>query len=437
MRLLKSSIKLLTFFICSTNFMAAELPTEHRWSDFELATLKTLWLGNLKLETDKSNRVANNSVAVELGHKLFFDTRLSRNGEIACVSCHQPDKYFTDGLDTAKGIKKLTRNAPTIVGSRQHTWFFHDGRADSLWSQALGPLENALEHGGNRSQYAHIIFNDAALRKTYELIFGVMPNISNNKRFPKNAGPVKDKSSNQAWKGMANADKKIITDIFVNIGKVIAAYESQLQPAASRFDNYVKAIIEQDTLQVQTQLSLSEVKGLRIFISKAKCTVCHSGPMFTDKGFHNISIPPRKIQIGKDKTVKELKHDWGRYKGAQQVLKSPFNCRGNYNDTLESSSASNCDELEYMVMDQHETQGAMKTPSLRNVAKTAPYMHGGQFKTLAEVIKHYDNPPPVKFRKSELFLNFDLDDNEVEQLEAFLKSLNSPIDAKAKWLTAP
>ena len=432
MKFLRAPILIL--FVYSSNLMATELPVEHRWSSFEAATLKSLWIGNLilKPKTDKTNRVANNPLAVELGHKLFFDTRFSRNGKISCASCHKPEKYFTDGLDTAKGIKMLARNAPTIVGSSQHTWFFHDGRADNLWSQALGPLENALEHGGNRNQFAHIIYNDAAHRKTYELIFGKMPNISNKKRFPKNAGPVKDKRSRQAWSQMTKADKKTITDIFVNIGKVIAAYESQLQPAASRFDNYVKALMQKNLQEMEKQLSINEVKGLRIFVSKAQCTVCHSGPMFTDKGFHNISIPPRKSQTGKN-----LKHDWGRYKGAQQVLKSPFNCRSEYNDALKSKNEKDCDELEYMVMDSHETQGAMKTPSLRNVAKTAPYMHGGQFKTLVEVIKHYDNPPPVTFRKSELFLNFDLDEKEVAQLEAFLKSLNSPINAAPKWLVAP
>lgn len=429
---MKFTFLILTLLSYSYNLLAMELPAEHRWSAAEIAMLKTLWIGNLKSESDKTNRVVSNPIAIDMGHKLFFDKRISANGKIACANCHQPDKYFTDGLDTAQGLAKVARNAPTIIGSSQHIWFFHDGRADNLWSQALGPLENELEHGANRAQLAHIVFNDVALRNQYEKIFGKMPDISNKKRFPSKAGPVKDQLANKAWKKMTKADQKTITDIFVNVGKVIAAYETQLQPAASRFDHYVKALMKNDSQQMQKQLSTDEVKGLRIFVVKAKCTVCHSGPMLTDKGFHNISVPPRKDEAGKN-----LKHDWGRYKGARQVLKSPFNCRGSYNDAALNGETKSCDELEYMVMDSHETQGAIKTPSLRNVAKTAPYMHAGQFKTLRDVIEHYDNPPPVTFRKSELFLNFNLEEQEIQQLEAFLKSLSSPIDAPSKWLKAP
>jgi len=426
---MKSFSFILLFLVsCSANLLAIELPVEHRWTKSEIAMLKTLWIGNLKSGKDKTNRVDANPVAIDMGHKIFFDKQFSVNGKVACASCHQPDKYFTDGLDTARGIGKTSRNAPTIVGSSQHTWFFHDGRNDSLWSQALGPLENELEHGGNRNQFAHIIFNDPALRKSYEKLFGKMPDISDTKRFPQHAGPVKNKSASVAWKAMNKKDRNTITTIFVNTGKVIAAYEAQLQPAASRFDNYIKALKEKNPQEMQKQLTTDEVKGLRVFVTKAKCTVCHSGPMLTDEGFHNISAPPRKDESGNN-----LKHDWGRYKGSRQVLKSQFNCRSNFNDNKDKS----CDELEYIVMDRHETQGAMKTPSLRNVAKTAPYMHAGQLKTLNDVIKHYDNPPAVTFRQSELFLNFDLDEQEVKQLELFLKSLNSEIDAEPKWLIAP
>ncbi len=424
-------LKFLFLPVClvfSVNIPAAQLAPEHQWSAAELSLLKTLWIKNLNQQVDNSNHVVNNSVAVDLGHRIFFDKRFSSNGNIACASCHHPDKYFTDGRKTAKGLSVLTRNAPTVVGSSHHTWFFLDGRSDSLWSQALGPLENEKEHGGNRSQYAHLVFNDPVLRNLYEKIFGSVPDISDLKRFPVQAGPVKNKAASNAWKAMNKKDKQIISKIFVNIGKAIAAYETKLQPAASRFDNYIKALLNNDTAEMQKQLSSDEVKGLRIFVSKAKCIVCHSGPMLTDKSFHNISIPPRKGDTGKN-----LKHDWGRYTGARQVLNSPFNCRSQYNDNKNRQ----CDELEYIVMDRHETQGAFKTPSLRNVSKTAPYMHAGQLETLREVIEHYDNPPPVIFRKSELFLNFNLNTDEVLQLEAFLKTLDSPVNAPARLLDPP
>ena len=430
MRLIRLFLLLIIF--SPLELYASDIPQEHRWSKSEKLLLNSLSIDNVNLDFDSSNRVVSQADAVTFGHQLFFEKRFSQNGKISCASCHHPDKYFTDGLAVAEGIEKTSRNAPTIVGSSLSTWFFHDGRADSLWSQALGPLENELEHGANRSLVAHTIFNDSILKKQYEKLFGKMPNIKNITRFPLNAGPVKNKQANQVWKKMSKSDKKIITDIFVNVAKAIAAYETELQPAASRFDFYLRALKKNSIKEMQKQLSIPEVKGLRVFVSKAKCVICHSGPMLTDNGFHNISVPPRKLPSGKS-----LKHDWGRYKGAQQVLKSKFNCRSRYNDTPRTGSANACDELEYIVMGRHETQGSMKTPSLRNVAKTAPYMHAGQFENLQEVIEHYDNPPAVTFRRSELFLNFDLSKQDIANLEAFLKSLNSPINAPSKLLVAP
>lgn len=421
--LLRTTLLISIFVILPITVSAEEI----KWVEQDLAMLKTLWLEADRAEKDLSNALVDNPAAIRMGHKIFFDTRFSANGKIACASCHQPKNFFSDALDTGKGLKKVSRNTPTIVGASRNTWFFHDGRNDSLWSQALGPLENPLEHGGNRNQFAHIVFSDSALRKEYELLFGSVPDISDNKRFPKHAGPVKNKSVSKAWQAMRKDDQKVITDIFVNIGKVIAAYETQLQPSPSRFDNYVKALLENNLGAMQKQLSDAEVKGLQLFIGKGKCTTCHSGSMFTDKGFHNISVQPRLPE----------KFDWGRYTGAQQVVKSPFNCRSEYNDSPSNKGVKQCDELEYIVMDRHETFGAMKTPSLRNVSRTAPYMHAGQYKTLREVLKHYDDPPPLTNRQSALFLDIELNEEELDQLEAFLRALESPIAAESYLLVKP
>lgn len=414
---------LFLFFISQPVLTAADI----MWSSQQIAVLKTLWIDSNKAEKDLSNAVVDNPIAIALGHKIFFDARFSANGEISCASCHQPEHFFSDNLDTGKGLKKVTRNTPTIVGASRNIWFFHDGRNDSLWSQAMGPLENPLEHGGNRNQFAHIISSDPILSEEYSLLFGSIPNISNTKRFPKNAGPIKKEPLLKAWQTMNKNDKKIISDIFVNIGKAIAAYETQLQPAPSRFDNYVKALLENNTVEKHKQLSNTEVKGLELFIGKGKCTTCHSGSMFTDKGFHNISVQPRIPG----------KFDWGRYSGAKLVLENPYNCQSEYNDAPSEKGGRQCDELKYMVMDRHETFGAMKTPSLRNVSRTAPYMHAGQYKSLKDVIKHYNDPPALTNRQSALFLDIDLNENEIEQLEAFLRALESPINASHSLLNKP
>ena len=405
------------------NIDIEKLPIEHRWDARQISTLENLWLNNLEPKKDVTNRVVNNPDAASLGKNLFFDTRFSADGNIACATCHKPELYFTDGLPQAKGLEQTKRNTPTIVGVSQNTWYFLDGRTDSLWAQAMGPIENHLEHGSSRNHFAHEIYKDADLRAGYEKIFGPIPNISDLSRFPIHAGPIKkDKPASKAWRNMNKADRKIINDIFVNSAKAIAAFETQLQPAPSRFDNYVEALINKDTDKMLSALSINEAAGLKVFISmnKGKCMICHNGPMLTDMEFHNIATPPLNVK----------RYDYGRRKGVTRVKRNKFNCLSDYNDAKEKS----CDELKYMVVHEEETMAAFKTPSLRNVTRTAPYMHGGQYKTLSEVIKHYNDPPSTKVGMSNL-LDIDLTDKEMAQLEAFLKTLDSPITAESALLT--
>jgi len=427
--LLSVTISLSSLIACVGN--TKKMPNEevaskkmsiHNWSEREVRILESLSLYNAKPKQDKTNRVVNNADAAKLGQKLFFDKRFSTDGTVACASCHKPKLFFTDGLPQAVGLSKTTRNAPSIVGASNNTWFFLDGRVDSLWSQALHPIENTLEHGNNRSQFAKVIFNDPELKKDYEKVFGPLPDISNKSRFPDNAGPIRVREIKKAWKNMAPADQKIITDIFVNGGKAIAAYETLLQPAPSRFDKYVKAVSNNDAEKIQSLLNKDEVAGLDIFLDKGKCFICHNGPMFSDQGFHNIGTPPLNVK----------KYDFGRSKAVRRVKKNPFNCLSEYNDSKDKS----CDELKYIVIHEEETMAAFKTPSLRNVTKTGPYMHGGQYKTLSEVIKHYNDPPATKVGMNKL-LDIDLTDEEMAQLEAFLKTLDSPIAADPSLLTAP
>ena len=306
----------------------------HHWNAQQILTLKQLSISSLNLPEDKSNHAILKQESASLGHDIFFDQRFSSNNKVSCASCHQPDKYFTDGLKTAQGINNTLRNTPTIVGASHNNWFFHDGRSDSLWSQALGPLENAAEHGGNRSLYAHLVFNDPRLRQQYDKVFGTMPDISDLSRFPENAGPVKNTHANNNWQLMTPADQQTITQIFVNIGKSLASYEIRLQPDKSRFDEYVDALIANDSEKIKNTLNKNEVTGLRLFMTKAKCILCHNGPLFTDKVFHNI---------GSVQTT-EKPYDLGRYEGAKKVMKSEFNCRSQFND----NKNDNCDELKYI-----------------------------------------------------------------------------------------
>jgi cytochrome c peroxidase len=402
--------------------MHGSTSTGHDWNKDDIRVLRRLWIGSLPdTPPGNSNAIADNPDAVELGQRIFFDNRFSANGKVSCASCHKPELYFTDGLQVAKGIGTVTRNTPTVVGTSYNIWFFHDGRADSLWAQALGPLENPLEHGGTRSQYVHLVFADSQLRQQYEKLFGSMPDLSDKNRFPIYAAPIKkNKAASSAWEKMKPADRRAVTQVFVNIGKTIEAYERKLIPGPSKFDRYIEAAINNDKAKMKSLFSDKELAGLRVFMSKGNCMMCHHGPLFTDYGFHNTATPPRSVKP----------YDFGRHKGVNKLKKSKFNCLGEYNDAKEK----NCDEIKYLVIHKDETYAAFKTPSLRNVTKTAPYMHAGQYKTLSDVLKHYADPPSTKVGMSDL-LPVDLDDKDLVQLEAFLHTLDSPINTDPKLLS--
>ena len=393
----------------------------HYWQVTELKILKSLAITSLPpLPTDPSNHVADNSVAAEFGHQLFFDTRLSINQQVSCASCHKPDLFFTDGLPLAEGVLTGKRNTMTIVGTAYSPWLFWDGRKDSLWSQALAPLENTLEHMSTRMQLAHIIYRDSNYRSRYENLFGALPDLSDSSRFPTFAGPVQNIDWNNAWNYMASEDKHSVTAIFVNMGKAIAAYERLIKPGISRFDIYVDALLHNDKQNLSV-LSHSEIAGLRLFIGKGQCINCHNGPLFTNNEFHNTGILPATNQLP----------SMGRVQGVRTVRSDIFNCLGKYSDAGESA----CAELKFSKMGD-ELIGAHKVPTLRNVAETAPYMHAGQIRSLKEVIEHYNQAPSALVGHNEakqLLLNM----VEMQQLEDFLHTLSAPLSTNSRWLNKP
>src|SRR3954466_8773278 len=151
------------------------------------------------LPPDASNQWADDERAADLGHQLFFDTRLSANGRVSCASCHDPKREFQDGLPLAQGVGTTARRTMPITASAYSPFLFWDGRKDSQWAQALGPLESAVEHGGSRAQYAHVIAEE--YRDEYERLFGPLPDLS---AIPRAAGPVPDPASRAAWQAMTD-----------------------------------------------------------------------------------------------------------------------------------------------------------------------------------------------------------------------------------------
>lgn len=430
MQLLKIKNIFIVFLLYCPTFIA-HATSDTVWSESDLALLKMQWIDSLpKLPPDPTNKYVDNPTAAKLGQKLFFDNRLSANGKIACATCHRPEKSFTDGLAKSRGIGETSRSAPSIIGIAYSPWFFWDGRSDSLWSQALGPLESAVEHGGNRSQYARIIYDDTHYRKLYEALFTPLPDLSDIKRFPKNAAPDDDPISDASWQAMSELDRKAITRVYANIGKSIAAFERLLIPGPSRFDNYVTAVLKGEPTGILTR---DEVAGLRLFIGKAMCVTCHQGPLFTNHGFHNIAAPdpatkkPKYMPPLLFSLLDKPPVDTGRFKGIQQALESEFNCLGEYSDAADDD----CAELKFANTKRNETIGTFKVPTLRNIARTAPYMHAGQFANLSDVLKHYNAAPRAPAGQNEL-TSINLKEKELKQIEAFLQSLNSLPDNMAR-----
>jgi cytochrome c peroxidase len=389
---------------------AWSLADAHRYSEQELATLESLWIGSLpNLGPDASNRHADDLRAAALGERLFFDTRFSSNRAVSCSSCHQPERAFTDGLPLARGVGEVPRKTMTVVGLAHDQWLFWDGRKDSLWAQALGPLESPVEHGGTRTQYARLVAEHYA--DEYEAVFGALPDLGDAARFPEQAGPHGDSAAQAAWEAMRQEDREAVTAVFVNIGKAIAAYERLLMPSQSRFDSYVEALLHGDR-QGLAALTGDEIAGMRLFIGEAGCTQCHNGPLFSNGEFHNTGVPQLP-----DRTF-----DTGRAAGVHEVLSDEFNCLSQWSDAV----ADDCRHLRFIRIDDHGLAGAFKVTTLRNVALTAPYMDAGQFATLEEVLRHYDAAPAATVGHSEL-QPLGLSDRQLAQLEAFLGALTAPV----------
>ncbi len=188
---------------------------EVSWNETEMAMLKSLSISSLPpLPRDPSNLVADDPRAAALGHKLFFDSRFSLNGQISCSTCHLAEELFQDGKPLSEGIGRTNRRAMSIIGTAYSPWFFWDGRKDSQWAQALGPLENPVEHGGNRLMYAHLI--SSFYREEYQQLFGELPDLNG---YPDNAGPVSDEATRLAWESMTPDQQDVVTRIYANIGK--------------------------------------------------------------------------------------------------------------------------------------------------------------------------------------------------------------------------
>ena len=271
---------------------------------------------------------------IELGKMLFFDTRLSGSGKISCATCHQPELNWTDGKEKSIGHEGAVNksNSPSI----QNTWFYNrlfwDGRAKDLPDQAFAPINSESEMHSEMPDVMQKLNRIAGYRQLFKKAFG---------------------------------DDAIEPD---KMTEAIAIFEKTIISQRSRFDEFLSGNTK--------ALTNSELRGLHLFRTKARCMNCHNGPLFSDNQFHN-------------------------------------------------SGFSGTDAGYYKVTHNEADKGKFKTPSLRDVAKTGPWMHDGQFKNLQPIISRYSVAkfPPGTDR---ILKNTGLSSREQKDLLAFLYAISSP-----------
>jgi cytochrome c peroxidase len=374
-----------------------------------------------EIPSDETNRYSDDPQAQRLGQFLFFDENLSGNGEVSCASCHKPEHGFSTPDKFGKGLGETPRHPPTLLNVAYQHWYDWDGKADSLWSQAMRPLENPAEQATTRTDIVKYIHGDEELRRAYENVFGEMPDFSDDERFPANARPVPDDPEHpqhQRWTKMNEAEREAVNLALVNLTKSIAAYQMQLVSQDAPFDDFVARLDDQDPADIDA-ISPSARRGLKIFVGKGNCVACHNGANFTDGTFHNLGLPPAKPDAPVDR---------GRMLGVETVKSTPFNARGRFSDDTEGKRAQ---WLEYLTRTPEDV-GQFKTPTLRNIEQTPPYMHGGQFETLEQVVAFYSTLPGTARvgHREEMLEPLGLSEQEIADVVAFLETLTGePVDA--------
>lgn len=268
------------------------------------------------------------SEKIELGKKLFFDRRLSGDGTMSCATCHNPDQAFTDGLDISLSYPttKNWRNAPTLMNVAFSRYLFWDGRAKTLEDQALFPIMSAFEMNQN------LDFLEEELRSVPEYV--------------------------EAFKRVFGGE---ITK--ERIAMAIASFERTLVSENAPIDRFLKGD--------HNALSTEAKKGYEVFTGKGRCSECHYGVNLSDDKFYDLDVPKNK----------ELEED-PRVEATRRFVAKVYH----YEDYLNLKE----DPGRYLITKDKKDWKAFKTPTLREVSKTAPYMHNGVFKTLDEVIDFFD-----------------------------------------------
>ena len=298
---------------------------------------------------------------VELGKMLYFDPRLSGDSSISCSKCHDPETGFTEEsqLSTAYPGTKHWRSTPTILNAAYHDFLFWDGRAGSLEEQALGPIQAPIEMNQNLAHLEAKLSQIPEYVKRFKDVFGEKPNRD-------------------------------------DLAKAIAAFERTIVSTNVPLDNYLKGD--------KSAMTEQQVSGMKVFEGKAGCIQCHNGALLSDKSFHVTGVP--EVEALQDESDRILtRHFFARDSG------------------VEDYESVDSDFGRFFNSNNEKEKGAFKTPSLREITETSPYMHNGAFMTLEEVVDFYDKGAGDSPNKDEMLKPLNLTDQEKKDLIAFLEAL--------------
>jgi cytochrome c peroxidase len=323
---------------------------------------------------------------IALGDKLFHDERFSATGDVSCATCHDGEKAFTDSpLSVSEGINKLTgsRNAPTVVNAAYNQTQFWDGRSPDLEDQALHPFLNPVEMAlPTHDPLLAIVRGDPEYVEAFREVFGI--------------GPAQ------------------IT--MTQVTRAIAAFERTQVSGDSPFDRWHFGG-EADAMSESAQ------RGFQVFLADGRCVSCHvieqDQAVLTDHRFHNIGVGINDMQ--------------DRILGVARAFERRKLGDPNLDVDVAVLTDANVSELgRFAISAELSDMGAFKTPTLRNIAKTAPYMHDGSIETLRDVVTHYNNGgvtnegDPVNPFLAGGIKPLDLTDEQIDDLVAFMEALTSP-----------
>ena len=357
--------------------------------------LRTMAAYPSQIPDSPTNAYADDPAAAELGRFLFFDPRMSSDEQVACASCHDPKKGFSDDDALSAGARDRLgqRHSMPVIHSATQRFLLWDGRADSLWSQSLKAIENEVEMDFTRLEVVHFVARYYA--SDYEAVFGPLPNLAGL--------PPRGRPGTSAWSELDVARQDEANRVFTNVGKAIEAYERRVLCLDTRFDQWANG---------ESELSMLEREGAAQFI-RQRCIECHSGPSFSDGKFHNIGL-------GSGRPTP----DRGRQDGVRLLLEDLFNGAGPYSDDRKAGR----DKLDAIASETRQL-GAFKTPSLRGVGQRGAFGHRGHLTRLESFLGLYDGPKleaSAVGRIDPLLNDIDLEDTEA--VAAFLRTLDcSPL----------